>query len=56
MAPTSIGMVAAIYHVDGTGDLNGDGRGDIIFRYAGGHPGGMADERHVIRGASLPVV
>ena len=21
-----------IYHVDGTGDLNGDGRNDIIFR------------------------
>jgi hypothetical protein len=36
MAPQSIGTVSANYHVDGTGDLNGDGRDDIIFRDANG--------------------
>jgi hypothetical protein len=34
--PTAIGTVGAQLHVDGTGDLNGDGKSDIIFRDANG--------------------
>jgi hypothetical protein len=30
--PVSVATVSNIFHVDGTGDLNGDGRSDIIFR------------------------
>jgi serralysin len=31
-APAAIGSAGNALHVDGTGDLNGDGRSDIIFR------------------------
>jgi len=35
-APAAIGHANIDYHVDGTGDLNGDGRTDIIFRDGNG--------------------
>ena len=31
-APAAIGNTLTQYHTDGTGDLNGDGRDDIILR------------------------
>jgi hypothetical protein len=34
--PAVVGTASAQFHVDGTGDLNGDGRTDIIFRDANG--------------------
>jgi hypothetical protein len=35
-APAAIGNAALQFHVEGTGDLNGDGRSDIILRDANG--------------------
>jgi len=35
-SPTSIGTAGIEYHVDGTGNLNGDGRDDIVLRHADG--------------------
>ena len=36
-APQSVANVSNIYHIEGTADLNGDGRSDIIFREPGGN-------------------
>ena len=35
--PQVVGTVSGIYHIDGTGDLNGDGRSDIVFRDPSGN-------------------
>ena len=31
-APQAMSVVSRVFHVEGTADLNGDGRSDIIFR------------------------
>ena len=35
-APQSIGTATLDFHVEGTGDMNGDNRSDIVFRNANG--------------------
>jgi hypothetical protein len=36
-SPAAIGTAGNQFHVDGTGDLNGDARSDIVFRDNAGH-------------------
>jgi len=31
-----VGAAGTQYHIEGTGDFNGDGRSDILFRDSGG--------------------